>query len=1189
MADSDDKDKQPRSETTHDADSPVLTREQAEKSLPAVKQELQARTAELAQSAAIMQATLDATDDAILVTDAAGNVTHLNDQFAQMWRLPEEALASKQHGKLGTYISLHFSDPAAFLARIDEIHRSSQESFDELRLTDGRTIERFSKAQLVNEQAIGRVWSYRDITDRRRAEELQLRLAAVVESSDDAIISKTLEGIITTWNPGAERMFGYTAEEAVGKHVTMLFPPDRLAEEQMILERIRRSEPVRHYESVRVRKDGTPLNVSLMVSPIKNGDGQVVGASKIARDITERKLAEQLSSRLAAVVDSSDDAIISKTLNGIITTWNTGAERTFGYTAAEAVGRSILMLIPPERAHEEDEIIARLKRGQRIDHYETRRVRKDGKLIDISLTISPIKDRSGNVVGASKIARDITDKKLAEELRFRLAAVVESSDDAIISKTLEGVITTWNSGAERTFGYTAAEVVGKSITILIPVERLHEEAMILGKLRRGERIQHYETERIRKDGTRIDVSLTVSPIKDAHGNVIGASKIARDITERKRADELLRRSEAELRSVADSIPQLAWAANPDGYITWYNRGWFDYTGMTPEQMEGWGWQSLHDPEVLPSVIDRWKYSIDSGEPFEMEFPLRGANGEFRWFLTRVNPLRNESGRIVRWFGTNTDVSEQRRQEQAIKASEARLRALVEATPECVKIVAPDGSLEFMNQAGLEMVEGDSESAVHGACVYDLIAPEHREVWIANHLRVCQGQRINWEFEVIGLKGTRRWMETHAVPLALSDGRIGQLAVTREITARKHAEQEREQLLKSERAARSEAERASLLKDEFLATLSHELRTPLNAILGWSQILASGNVDAADLKQGLDVIQRNARAQTQLIEDLLDMSRIASGKVRLDVQWTDLASVVDAAVDSVRPSAEAKEIRLRKILDPNAGPVAGDPTRLQQVVWNLLSNAIKFTPKGGKIDILLERVNSHLEITVHDSGVGIKPEFLPIVFERFRQADSSTTRSYGGLGLGLSIVKSLVELHGGTVRAKSGGEGQGATFIVSLPLAPIRSNEKREHPTASKAPAIDRVQLDLSGVKVLVVDDDSDARSLISRLLTQCHAEVSTAASAAEGLDQLKTFKPHVLVSDIGMPHTDGYQFIREVRKLPTEDGGKTPAVALTAFARSEDRTRAMMAGFQVHVAKPIEPQELAATVCSLAGRMGPMT
>jgi PAS domain S-box-containing protein len=398
-----------------------------------------------------------------------------------------------------------------------------------------------------------------------------------------------------------------------------------------------------------------------------------------------------------------------------------------------------------------------------------------------------------------------------------------------------------------------------------------------------------------------------------------------------------------------------------------------------------------------------------------------------------------------------------------------------------------------------------------------------------------------------------------------------------------AARERARLLDAERAARTELERISVMKDEFLATLSHELRTPLNAILGWAELLATRDV-SDDVRRGLQVITRNAKAQTQLIADLLDMSRIISGKLRLDVQRADLAGLVSAAVDAARPAADAKELRLRQVLDPVAGPVAGDPNRLQQIVWNLLSNAIKFTPKGGTVDIWLERVNSHVEITVRDSGVGIGPVFLPHVFERFQQADSSSTRKYGGLGLGLAIVKQLVELHGGTIRAESQGEGHGASFVVTLPLAPVR-NDGREHPTSWRPPSLDSEELSLEGVRVLVVDDEPDARELIKAVLTTSAADVNMAGSASEGLSLLATFRPHVIVSDIGMPDVDGYQFIRQVRSLHADAGGRTPAVALTAFARSEDRTRAIRAGFQIHIAKPIEPQELLATIASLVERV----
>jgi CheY-like chemotaxis protein/two-component sensor histidine kinase len=376
-----------------------------------------------------------------------------------------------------------------------------------------------------------------------------------------------------------------------------------------------------------------------------------------------------------------------------------------------------------------------------------------------------------------------------------------------------------------------------------------------------------------------------------------------------------------------------------------------------------------------------------------------------------------------------------------------------------------------------------------------------------------------------------------------------------------------------------------MKDEFLANLSHELRTPLNAILGWSQVIASGRATEADLKQGMETIQRNAREQARLIEDLLDVSRIVSGKVRLDVQETDLSIVVQQALNSVRPSAEAKGIRLRQIIDPSIASVSGDPSRLQQVVWNLLSNAVKFTPKGGKVDVILQRVNSHIEITVTDSGIGIEPEFLPFLFERFRQADSSSTRTHSGLGLGLSIVKQLVELHGGTVQAQSRGANRGATFSVRLPLVPVRSEPSREHPTTGLAIAVQAEPIDLSGVQILVVDDEADARELIKHVLTQHGAEVRVAGSAPQALEMLRAHRPDVLISDIGMPHMDGYDLIRRVRTLRPLAGKRLPAIALTAFARSVDRTRAIMAGYQMHMAKPIEPQELVATVASFAGRL----
>jgi len=391
-------------------------------------------------------------------------------------------------------------------------------------------------------------------------------------------------------------------------------------------------------------------------------------------------------------------------------------------------------------------------------------------------------------------------------------------------------------------------------------------------------------------------------------------------------------------------------------------------------------------------------------------------------------------------------------------------------------------------------------------------------------------------------------------------------------------------------ARVEAERAGRIKDEFLATLSHELRTPLNAILGWSQIIRRSNCDAADVEEGIEVIERNARVQTQIIEDLLDMSRIISGKMRLDVQPINLSDVIRAAAETIGPAANAKEIRVQLVLDPRAATISGDPNRLQQVFWNLLSNSIKFSPKGGRVQVLLERIDSHLEVSIIDSGDGIEPAFLPHVFDRFTQADAATTRSHGGLGLGLAIVKQLVELHGGTVMAKSPGRGQGSTFVVLLPLTPIHPDPQpvpqRRHPTADAMTSSAESCVQIAGVRVLVVDDEPDARALLRRVLEDCDAIVSAAPSVERAMAVLQTERPDVLISDIGMPGEDGYSLIRRVRRLSSDAGGSIPAIALTAYASSEDRVQSVLAGFQHHLAKPVEPAELVAMVASLVPRGG---
>jgi PAS domain S-box-containing protein len=433
---------------------------------------------------------------------------------------------------------------------------------------------------------------------------------------------------------------------------------------------------------------------------------------------------------------------------------------------------------------------------------------------------------------------------------------------------------------------------------------------------------------------------------------------------------------------------------------------------------------------------------------------------------------------------------------------------------------------------------------------------------------------------------------HIAPLVEDDQVIGTITIIHDVTERVTREDALVQSLANEKSARAEAETANRAKDEFLATVSHELRTPLNAILGWIQILRTGRFDNEFFTRGLETIERNAKVQAKLIEDILDASRVISGKLRLDVRPVDLATIIQATVDTVRPAAEAKSVQIDVALDSGAGFVRGDPNRLQQVIWNLLFNAIKFTPDQGQVEIRLASAGSKVEVTVTDTGQGIDAEFLPHVFDRFRQADSTSARRHGGLGLGLAIVRHLVELHGGSVHAHSDGEGRGASFTVKLPLMAFqKSGEAAAHDTAKPTESTTAVftcnptilpQLD--NVNVLVVDDESDAREMLNVILSQCGARVRTAASSREALDVLAKWKPEVLISDIGMPDEDGYSLIQQVRALEAERGGRIPAVALTGYASRDDRLRLLSAGYQIHVTKPVELAELAMIIASLVGR-----
>lgn len=693
-----------------------------------------------------------------------------------------------------------------------------------------------------------------------------------------------------------------------------------------------------------------------------------------------------------------------------------------------------------------------------------------------------------------------------------LAAIIDSADDAIISKTLKGIITSWNRGAERIFGYTADEAIGRSVTILIPEDHPNEESEILRRIRNGERVEHYETVRRRKNGSLIDISLTVSPIKAADGTIIGASKIARDISPRKRAEEEL----AEQSEVIETVNRL-------GQI------------LAAE---------LELPKLVQAVIDA--ATEVSGAHFGSFFyNVKDEHGESNVFCSMSGVPPEALAEFS--MPQNTDLFS-----STFRGEGTVLIANVREDPRYGKNSPFAGMsaklLPITSYLAVPVVSRSGE-------VYGGLFLGHREPAFFSE----RGARI-----VEGIAAQ--------AAIAMDNARLYRAA--------KEAAEENERLYK-------QAEESSQLKEEFLATVSHELRNPLNAILGWSRMLRAGQIPEAGMAKALDTIERNARTQTQLIDDLLDVSRIITGKLRMDVRPVDPIVFIEAAVEAVKPAAAAKGIRLHCVMDTGGISVPGDPVRLQQVVWNLLSNAIKFTPRGGRVQVLLQRIDSHIEIIVSDSGQGISAEFLPYVFDRFRQADQRNARKHAGMGLGLAIVKHLVEMHGGSVEAFSAGAEEGATFKVRLPVISIYQPDPEAggiHPGARNLLPPAEFSERLDGIKVLVVDDEPDTRELLKAGLENCGAEVQLADSSSEALQIMESIVPDVLISDIGMPDEDGYDFIRQVRALPLAKGGAVPAIALTAFARVEDRLKALRSGYQMHVPKPVELAELVAVADSLVHR-----
>lgn len=858
--------------------------------------------------------------------------------------------------------------------------------------------------------------------------------------------------------------------------------------------------------------------------------------------------------RLAAIVESSDDAIVSKDLNGIITSWNKGAEDLFGYSAEEVIGQSITILIPSERLSEEDMVLSHIRRGERVEHFDTIRQRKDGSLVPISLSVSPIRDAAGTIVGASKIARNISDRKRIEadfqELQRRLMALVVASASILDSPNTEAVATGAIDLAREVFSADAYALWRLDAKAAWRVVRSYGIS--------GE----FASRAIPRAADRDDAPAVplAEPFvcEDVH-----AAPVLADLR-----DAYTREGIASL-----IVFPLMIRGQRSGTMVFYSRRRVSFPAI--------------DVQVGGALANLVAAALTTADLYEEQRKAREAADHARQqasFLAKAATALSSS----------LDYHETLR-------SVAKLAVPVIADWCAVDIIGDRGELQriavaHVNPAKVQLArslhERYPENPSSPGGVHDVI--RRGQPAYMSRIPPALLEAAAQDDEHLRIIRELNLTSYMCVPLAIQGRAIGAITFVSAESGREYSEADlrfagqlasRASLAVDNARAYERANEASRLKDEFLATLSHELRTPLNAVLGYARMMRTQALGPDKAPMVWDVVERNATSLKQIVEDVLDVSRIVAGRLRVNVEPVDLPGILREAITTVTPAAEAKGVRIETVIEPLTVPVSGDASRLLQIVWNLLSNAIKFTPRGGRVQVRLARVSSHVAITVSDTGRGIAPDFLPHVFERFRQADATFSREHGGLGLGLAIAKQLAELHGGTITATSGGVGTGATFTVELPTMIVHHVRPeippRDHPHAdSSLPRLEPVPR-IDGVRVVAVDDEPDSLNLLRAVLESAGAIVTTARTGPQALAAVQAEAPDVLIADVGMPGMDGLQLIRRIRQMD-EPLRSLPAAALTAYARSHDRITSLASGFQMHLVKPIDPLELIVAIATLA-------
>ncbi len=1043
----------------------------------------------------------------------------------------------------------------------------------------------------------------------------EARFRRLADSNIIGVIVADFNGMIVEANDAFLEMVGYSRQDLLSGRVRWrdMTPKEYLEVSDRSIAELREKGVCATFEKEYIRKDGSRVPILQRYALLEDNHEQVIG---FVIDLSERKQTEfalkKSEERYRALLEQSSEGIWCFELEvpaclecpedeliqhfyeyAYLRDCNDVMAQMYGFSRAEEIiGTRLEEFNPPSNPRNIEYLRHFIRSGYRLVDAESHEIDRYGNSKYFLNNLVGIVE-NGVFVRAWGTQRDITERKRVEdalrESESRFRALADSTIEGVVIHENEKVLDA-NPAFAKIFGYDFHEVIGKSGADFLTPES-HKIAQYNFKIADG---KPYELTGIKKDGTHI--ILEVVGRKCIYQGRSVRVTVVRDITERKRTEIALRESEKRFRRLVESNIFGVACGDLKGGLYYANDYFLNMIGYSREELLSGQvrWNKITPPEYqlldAQAIEEVKRHGLIT--PFEKEY-IRKDGSRVPIFIGGAllqEPEQQQQETIVFCL----DISEReaalrdrKRAEEALRQREEELRLITNAVPVFISYVDAQQRYRFNNKR-YEDWYGIPASEINGKHIKEVMGESAYQSVRPYVEAVLRGEQITYETQILSKDGGSRYLNISYVPQFYPGGEVeGFVALISDITERKLTEQEREQLLANEKIARTEAETANRLKDEFLATLSHELRTPLNAMLGWTQLLRSRKFDESITTRALETLDRNTKSLTTLIEDILDVSRIVRGTLHLNLRPVQLASVVEAALDTVRPAAVAKEIHLECRFDPAVGVVIADGNRLQQVVWNLLANAVKFTPVGGRVEVEIERRDSGVQLRVSDTGEGIPANFLPYVFERFRQADSSSTRSHGGLGLGLAIVRHLVELHGGTVTAQSQGIGEGATFIVNLPMKAVEveiNQSEQLLPILRTDEVADNHIPTLEGLRVLVVDDEADTRELLITMLGEYGAEVIAVASVAEALDTLTHFRPDVLVSDIGMPEEDGYTLIRRVRSLPQKQGGSTPAVALTAHARAEDRTKALLAGFQLHVPKPVNPTELVVVVANLAER-----